>query len=67
MPASNMASDMFKQIIDILFTEVFTISYPSPRIFSPAYFHQHNPLFELCLGLPGFCARSEHLSAIKFT
>lgn len=59
LPASNIASDKFKQIIDILFTEVFTISCPSPHIFSPAYFHQHTPLFGRCLGLPGSCDISE--------
>lgn len=37
MPASNVASDMFKQIIDILFTKVFTMPYPSP-IFFPILF-----------------------------
>lgn len=32
-PASNRASDMFKQIMDILFTQVFRVPYPSPVIF----------------------------------
>lgn len=58
LPASNIASDMFKQIIDILFTKVFTTPHPSP-VFSPAYFHQHNPVLGPCVGLPGSCARSE--------
>lgn len=58
LPASNIASDMFKQIIDILFTKVFTTPYPAP-IFSPAYFHQHDPVLGPCGGLPGSCASSE--------
>lgn len=63
MPASNMASDMFKQIIDILFTEVFTIPDPSPARFSLAYFHQQSLAWTMCMFVGSYEGQSKLVSA----